>query len=45
VRLLKTHKVNSGRAPTLDDLDTRPTDLRAFLTTFKPVQSPLAKRA
>jgi uncharacterized protein YbjT (DUF2867 family) len=37
VRLLKTHKINSGREPTLGDLEVQPTDLRAFLTAFKAV--------
>lgn len=36
VRLLKTDKINSGRAPTLADLGVRPTDLRTFLSTLKP---------
>jgi NADH dehydrogenase len=38
VRLLKTDKINSGREPTLADLEARPADLRAFLSTFKAVQ-------
>lgn len=35
VRLLKTDKINSGRAPTFADLGVRPTDLRSFLRAFK----------
>jgi uncharacterized protein YbjT (DUF2867 family) len=43
VRLLKTHKINSGREPTLAELEVRPTDLRAFLNAFKAEQGRLAK--
>jgi NADH dehydrogenase len=43
VRLLKTHKINSGREPTLAELEVRPTDLRAFLSAFKAERGRFAK--
>jgi NADH dehydrogenase len=40
VLLLKTHKINSGREPTLADLGPRPRELQAFLSTFTPAKEP-----